>query len=145
MKKNSSTIILLSVFVLGLSLLLYPSFSNYWNSFHSSRAIGSYAEQVSGLDEDRYQHLWQSANDYNQSLRRRPNPYVLTDELAGDLRRRRGVALRGLVEELQVLAVLVACRFRNGAEHMLHFFIDVSQQCFFIIMGEVMDVLPGHL
>ena len=82
MKKNSSTIILLSVFVLGLSLLLYPSFSNYWNSFHSSRAIGSYAEQVSGLDEDRYQHLWQSANDYNQSLRRRPNPYVLTDELA---------------------------------------------------------------
>ena len=82
MKKNSSTIILLSVFVLGLSLLLYPSFSNYWNSFHSSRAIGSYAEQVSGLDEDRYQHLWQSADDYNQSLRRRPNPYVLTDELA---------------------------------------------------------------
>ena len=82
MKKNSSTIILLSVFVLGLSLLLYPSFSNYWNSFHSSRAIGSYAEQVSGLDEDRYQYLWESAYHYNQSLRSRPNPYVLTDELA---------------------------------------------------------------
>ena len=82
MKKNSSTIILLIVFVLGLSLLLYPSFSNYWNSFTSSKAIGSYAEQVAELDEDRYQHLWQSAYDYNQSLRSRPNPYVLTDELA---------------------------------------------------------------
>ena len=79
MKKNSSTIILLSVFVLGLSLLLYPSFSNYWNSFTSSKAIGSYAAEVSGLDEDRYRHIWENAYSYNQSIKTRANNYVLTE------------------------------------------------------------------
>lgn len=80
MKKNSSTIILLAVFVLGLSLLLYPSFSNYWNSFHATHAIGSYAEQVSGLAEDKYRHIWDNAYRYNQALFNQPNQYTLTDE-----------------------------------------------------------------
>ena len=39
MKKHLSTIILILVFLVGLSLLLYPTVSDYWNSFHQSRAI----------------------------------------------------------------------------------------------------------
>ena len=34
MKRNLSTILLVLVFFIGLSLLLYPSVSDYWNSFH---------------------------------------------------------------------------------------------------------------
>jgi len=50
-KRNSSTIILILVFVIGLSLMLYPSFSNYWNSFHASEAIIDYENQAKNLDD----------------------------------------------------------------------------------------------
>ena len=40
-KTKGSTLILILVFLAGLSLLLYPSVSNYWNSFHATRAIAS--------------------------------------------------------------------------------------------------------
>ena len=51
-KKNLSTILLLLVFLIGLSLLLYPTVSDYWNSFRQSRAIANYEENVAKLVED---------------------------------------------------------------------------------------------
>ena len=68
MRKHLSTIVLLLVLLTGLSLLLYPTFSDYWNSFHQSRAIAGYVEDVAGLDEARYDALWQAAQAYNEKL-----------------------------------------------------------------------------
>ena len=50
MKKHLSTALLLLVLLAGVALLLYPTASDYWNSFHQSRAIAGYAESVSGLN-----------------------------------------------------------------------------------------------
>ena len=68
MKKNRSNIVLVLVLLVGLSLILYPSVSDYWNSFHQSRAIANYAEAVADIDNDKYDALWQSALDYNAQL-----------------------------------------------------------------------------
>ena len=46
MKKKGTTILLIIVFLAGLSLLLYPTVSDYWNSFHASRAVAAYDETV---------------------------------------------------------------------------------------------------
>ena len=43
-KKNMTTILLLLILLVGLSLLLYPTVSDYWNSLHQSRAIATYAQ-----------------------------------------------------------------------------------------------------
>ena len=51
MKNRKSTIVLLLVFLIGLSLLLYPTASDWWNSFHQSHAIASYAEAVAEMDD----------------------------------------------------------------------------------------------
>lgn len=80
MKKHLSTILLFLVFFIGLSLLLYPSFADWWNSFHQSRAVASYIEQVASMDNDQYQEIWSAAWDYNRSLIDRPNDYLLSDE-----------------------------------------------------------------
>lgn len=45
-----STILLIVILVIGLSLLLYPTFSDWWNSMHQTRVIASYTEQVAGMD-----------------------------------------------------------------------------------------------
>ena len=80
MKKHGTTIILLLVLIVGLSLLLYPSLSNWWNSMHQSRAVASYVEQVANLDEDQYAHLWDEVWNYNRELTKRPNSYILNDQ-----------------------------------------------------------------
>ena len=80
MKKSVvSTVILILAFFLGLSLVLYPSVSDYWNSLHQSRAIATYAEEVSNLDTDRYEQLWAEAVDYNRTLRDRDNAFLLSE------------------------------------------------------------------
>ena len=80
MKNNRSTILLILILLIGLSLMLYPSFANWWNSFHSSRSIASYVEQVANIDDAQYEELWDAAWDYNQSLLHRPNDFLLSDE-----------------------------------------------------------------
>ena len=80
MKNHRSTILLILILLIGLSLMLYPSFADWWNSFHSSRAIASYVEQVANIDEAQYEELWDAAWDYNQSLLHRPNDFLLSDE-----------------------------------------------------------------
>ena len=79
-KRDFSTVILILVFLVGLSLLLYPSVSDYWNSFHQSRAIASYAEQVANIDNDIYAQLWEDARAYNQTLVGKENRFQITDE-----------------------------------------------------------------
>ena len=69
-KSHVTTILLILILLVGLSLLLYPSVSDYWNSLHQSRAIASYAEEVANLDEDQYAALWEAAQAYNAALTR---------------------------------------------------------------------------
>ena len=83
MKKRTGspiTLLLILILLAGVSLLLYPTVSDYWNSFHQSRAIASYAEQVANIDDAQYEELWDAARDYNQSLLHRPNDFILSDE-----------------------------------------------------------------
>lgn len=67
-RKNASSIILVMIFLVGLSLLLYPSVSEFWNSKHQSRAISGYTEKVLDIDDNRYELMLQEANEYNKKL-----------------------------------------------------------------------------
>ena len=81
-KKNNNwtTVFLVLLLLAGVSLLLYPSLSDYWNSMHQTRAIASYAETVSQLDTAQYDEMWKTAQDYNRSLAQRETAFALTDE-----------------------------------------------------------------
>lgn len=80
MKKKFSTFFLIIMFLIGLSLLLYPSFSDYWNSLHQTRAIAGYAETIAQVDDERYEALLTEADDYNRALvQTEGNPLIMTD------------------------------------------------------------------
>ena len=81
-KKNNNwtTVFLVLLLLAGVSLLLYPSLSDYWNSMHQTRVIASYAETVSQLDTAQYDEMWKAAQDYNRSLAQRETAFALTDE-----------------------------------------------------------------
>ena len=79
-KRNLITVLLFVIFLAGLSLLLYPSVSDYWNSLHQTRAIANYTEEVAVLDQELYQEMWDAAQSYNAALAERRNTYTLSDE-----------------------------------------------------------------
>jgi len=61
-------------------ILLYPTVSDYWNSFHQSRAIASYLEQIENIDPVDYEREWAKAEQYNRDLSGKPNRFMLSDE-----------------------------------------------------------------
>ena len=62
------TLILVAAMVVGGALLAYPSFSDYWNRFHQSRAVMTYAERISDMNTEAYERLLAEAREYNESL-----------------------------------------------------------------------------
>lgn len=79
MKRKLTTVLLTLVLLAGLAIMLYPSASDYYNSFHQSRAIAHYAEAVSQIDPETYERLWREATEYNQRLVGRSNPFMLSE------------------------------------------------------------------
>ena len=80
MRKHLSTIFLIFIFITGLSLLLYPTVSDYWNSIFQSQAIAGYTQEVAQIDDDIYENLWEKAQDYNRSLLRGDERFIFYEE-----------------------------------------------------------------
>ena len=75
MKSRKTTIILLIVFFVGLSVLLYPSISSYWNSKTQSEAIINYEAMLAQYRPEDYSAIFAQADAYNQELRKLNDPY----------------------------------------------------------------------
>lgn len=83
MKKNRSTIILILIFLVGLSVMLYPTVSDYVNQKNQSRAVASYSEEVENLSDVDYQAYFNAADDYNRRLAETPDAFYRPDEVSG--------------------------------------------------------------
>lgn len=79
-KEHITTVLLIFVFLAGLSLLLYPTVSDYINSLHQSRAIAEYAGSVAKLDNTIYEKLLTDARNYNAGLARLEYRPAFTEE-----------------------------------------------------------------
>lgn len=69
LKKNFISLLVLLMALVGVGLLVYPTFSDWWNSFHQSRAVSGYAKAVAELDANRYDEVFAAAQAYNEKLR----------------------------------------------------------------------------
>lgn len=80
MKKHLPTVLLVLAFLVGLSLLLYPTVSDSVNSLHQTKAITGYAAGVSDLSKERHDVLWQEAVAYNTQLAKKANQWALSEQ-----------------------------------------------------------------
>ena len=76
MRSKKSTIILLVSFFIGLSVLLYPSISSYWNSKTQSEAIVDYESMLSQYKPEDYTAIFAEADAYNKQLAQLNEPLV---------------------------------------------------------------------
>ena len=68
MQSRKVTIILLIAFFIGLSVLLYPSISSYWNSKTQSEALVDYEAILAAYKPEDYTAVFEAAEAYNQAL-----------------------------------------------------------------------------
>lgn len=118
MKKKGivSTIILILVFLSGLSLLLYPTLSDWWNSLHQSRTIARYAEAVANLDNDSYEALWTAAKDYNKSLVQKFNRFVLSDAEREEYESLLNISGNGIIGYIEIPTIGCSLPIYHGTD-----------------------------
>lgn len=81
MKKRTRTILIILIFLAGLSLLLYPFVANEWNTYRQKQLISSYETAVSRKEaagEIDYEAEMEKAQAYNEALL----PSILPDSFA---------------------------------------------------------------
>ncbi len=67
MKKHLSTIIVVIIFVCGLSLFLYPTVSNMYNQYLNNKLIADYKEAFSETTPEEFNKVMNDAIAYNQN------------------------------------------------------------------------------
>lgn len=146
MKKRLSYIFILLALFGGLSLLLYPTISDYWNSFHQSKAVGAYVEQVANLDTTEYDSLLSRAEAYNQELTKRKNTYSLSEEQKSEYEKLLNVGGDGIIGYIEIPKIGVSLPIYHGTEDtVLQIAIGHLEWTSLPIGGEsTHSVLTGH-
>ena len=83
MRAHKTVVLLTLGFLIGISVLLYPAFSNYWNSKTQSRAIVDYESVLEHLEPEDYSEVFQKAYEYNEALRTVKFPFRDFKEVPG--------------------------------------------------------------
>ena len=145
-RSNFTTFLLVVILFVGLSLLLYPTFSDYWNSFHQTQAITTYAQQVADLDEDKYQALWSAAWDYNRSLLNRVTAFALDDAQTAEYNALLDVSGQGVMGYIEIPEISVSLPIYHGTdEAVLQVAIGHLEWSSLPVGGESSHcVLSGH-
>lgn len=79
-RKNFFKIFAAVVFLTGISVLLYPTASDYLNRHRQGRLIDSYSYAVDQIDTEKYREVWEQAEEYNRALLEKSDRWHLTDE-----------------------------------------------------------------
>jgi len=116
MKKHASTIFLILILLIGVSLLLYPTFADWWNSFHQTRAIASYTEEVANIDDDRYAELWSAAREYNLALLDRENGFWLSEERKEEYQSLLNIGGNGIMGYIEIPELKITLPIYHGTD-----------------------------
>lgn len=116
MKNKLTTILLILALFAGLSLLLYPTVSDYWNSLHASQAVTDYAENVRNLEAEKYQQVLQDARNYNQRLSYRHTTFALSEEELGAYDALLDISGTGVMGYIEIPAINISLPVYHGTE-----------------------------
>lgn len=86
MRKKSnviSTIVLIIMLLVGLSVMLYPTISDWWNTREQRAAVARYNDVVADMDDGETERLLNEAHEYNEKLAGVFAPFTNYDQISG--------------------------------------------------------------
>ncbi|MBQ3567139.1 MAG: class C sortase [Oscillospiraceae bacterium] len=82
-KKILTTVIPVFLLLVGLSVMLYPVISDWWNSKVQTRAISNYDTAVAEMDRSQTEEFLRKAHEYNKRLDSLPMPFTDYSKIDG--------------------------------------------------------------
>lgn len=146
MKNRIITIVLVLMLFVGVSLLLYPTVSNYWNSFHQTKAIAGYAKAVAEMNNDEYEHIIENAMEYNKSLMSKQFRWKPTKEEADRYNKELNISGTGIMGYIEIPEINVSLPIYHGtSEGVLNIAVGHIEGSSLPIGGKgTHSVLSGH-
>ena len=127
-KKHWTTVFLLIILLIGAGLLGYPTFADWWNSFHQSRAIAGYSEEVSKIDDATYERLLREAHAYNRKLLKKGDGrFIMTDEEREEYNKTLNIDDSGIMGYIEIPKINVSLPIYHGTSE------------------EVLQIAVGHI
>lgn len=145
-KTNITNLILVIMLVAGIFLLVYPTFADWWNSFHATRAIATYTEQIENMNTEEFDRMREEAAVYNEKLLHESNRYIQSDEELAEYNSILDVTGTGIMGYIDIPKIRVTLPiYHTTEESVLQVAIGHIPGTSFPIGGEGTHcVLSGH-
>ena len=116
LKKNGLTLILLLVLLVGVGLIAYPTFADWWNSFHQSRAVASYAAAVADMNAEEYEKIIRKAEKYNKKLAESGMIWNLDEEQQKEYEEQLNIGTSGIMGYIDIPKINVMLPIYHGID-----------------------------
>ena len=116
LKKNGLTLILLFILLAGAGLIAYPTFADWWNSFHQSRAVASYAEEVSNMNAEEDEKIIRIAEAYNKKLADSGILWTLNEEQEKEYEEQLNIGSSGIMGYISIPKIDVMLPIYHGID-----------------------------
>ena len=145
-RSHMTTLLLVLIFLLGLAIMAYPTFSDWWNSFHQSRAIASYANMVENTSQKEIDAMLEAAQKYNKALLHKDNRYRMEEEDLEAYNALLTLSGTGVMGYIQIPSIAVNLPIYHGTEeNVLQIAIGHIEWSSLPVGGETThSVLSGH-
>ena len=110
------TIAAVVLLVVGLGIIAYPTVSDWWNSYHQSRAIATYVAAVQNTDPEKLEAMREEARAYNERLLSDSNRFSMTDAERAEYEALLDLTGNGVMGYVQVNSINVDYPIYHGMD-----------------------------
>ena len=107
-------VVFILVFLGGLSFLLYPSISDYFNSIEQTRAVNKYYQAMENLSDQDHNEILEAAQEYNTRLTKKANRFIMTDDEKREYRKLLDPAGIGVMGALEIETININLPIYHG-------------------------------
>lgn len=145
-KQKITTILFVLILIIGIGIMSYPFVSDWWNSFHQTRAIQDYTKIVEQMDENEYEEYFKQAEEYNKKLQQMTAPFQQFDEVRDEYFRTFDATGTGIIGYVTIPCIDVELPIYHGtADDVLNIAVGHLEGSTFPIGGESTHaVLSAH-
>lgn len=115
-RRNLLTVVMAAGMMVGVFLLIYPSISNYWNSFHQTQAISTYAESVNNMSHEDYSRILDSARKYNERIAASGMHWNMTESQRAEYEQQLSIDGSDVMAYVSVPKFHIKCPIYHGTE-----------------------------
>ncbi len=115
-RPSATTVVAVVVLVTGLGIIAYPTVSDWWNSYHQSRAIATYVAAVENTDPEKLEAMRQEAREYNQRLLKDGNRFTMTEAEKAEYKKLLDLTGNGVMGYVQINAINVDYPIYHGMD-----------------------------